>query len=498
MARPMRRYVWPALLASVAVGCADGATGAPQDASETGAADDSDTGGSTHADSTTSDDTSTSGTATDEDMSTSTSTADASSSGDSGSSTVGESSSSSSGDTGSAACDLPDGAELNMSLVVAAQDVVYPLAAIGDLDGGLFVAERAGSIRYVPAGQTNALPGAVLETAATVVIEGGLLSIALHPDYPAMPLLYVALTLDEPGLPGEFSPTTLTILEYTLDGQTPPAAAPIEARTILRIYEPMGFHNGGDIEFDSDGMLLISTGEGANVDLYGVDDDDGVLLGKILRIGVEPDGQPDDPASCAGCPTLGPFDYTIPEDNPWVDVPGAAPEVFAMGFRNPYRIAVDRITGQVFAGDVGDSQREEVDLVLPGQHHGWTHLEGSCAGAACGPFTPGAIVDGYVNPIAQYDNPGCAAVILGAVLRDCSTSALDGAVIYTDHCDPHLRAARPVDDTWETIDIDVGAVASYAFVGSGSTWDGGVLLTGYDPVMGSSQGRVWRLAASGD
>ena len=142
-------------------------------------------------------------------------------------------------------------------------------------------------------------------------------------------------------------------------------------REVMRIDWPQFNHNGGDIAFGPEGKLHIPTGDGGNADDEGPGhwrggnaQNLGVPLGKILRIDVD-----------RGTPTNGA--YGIPPDNPFVGRASALKEIFAYGFRNPFRISFDRKRGDMYAGDVGQNDIEEVDRVVAGGNHGWNVKEGT-------------------------------------------------------------------------------------------------------------------------
>ncbi|MBM4208225.1 MAG: PQQ-dependent sugar dehydrogenase [Gammaproteobacteria bacterium] len=174
------------------------------------------------------------------------------------------------------------------------------------------------------------------------------------------------------------------------------------AREVLRVEHPQFNHNGGELRFGSDNMLYISIGDGGSADDQGPGhttpggnaQDLSNLLGKILRI---------DPVT--GTKTPG---YNIPTDNPFVGRLNARGEIWAYGFRNPYKMSFDKETGLLYVGDVGQNDVEEVDIVFKGKNYGWPLKEGSFAfdqnGTARGFVTDVPVRGDFVDPIAQFDH----------------------------------------------------------------------------------------------
>jgi glucose/arabinose dehydrogenase len=161
------------------------------------------------------------------------------------------------------------------------------------------------------------------------------------------------------------------VAEWRIDPENPDTVLSASRREILRLDQPQFNHNGGDMAFGPDGYLYIAVGDGGNADdegeghdaLYGNGQNLNTVLGKILRIAVD-----DTTNSING-------QYGIPPENPFVGVSGLD-EIYAYGFRNPYRIGFDSVTGNLYVGDVGQNHIEEINRVTRGNNYGWRYREG--------------------------------------------------------------------------------------------------------------------------
>ncbi len=275
--------------------------------------------------------------------------------------------------------------------------------------------------------------------------ERGLLGLAFHPDYATNGRLYTYTSETVAGPPT--FPTTLppetppdhqnVVAEWRVSDPADPASVvdPASRRELVRVDWPAFNHNGGDLAFGPDRMLYVSMGDGGFADDQGVGHvgpigNAQVLtnpLGKIHRIDV------DGSNSANG-------QYGIPADNPFVGTTGAVREIFAFGFRNPYRFSFDSVTGDLFVGDAGQNDIEEVDLVVKGGNHGWATKEGTLFffnnGAEAGFASTddnGLVPPGVIDPIAQYDTHHEGhAVVGGFVYRGSRIPRLDGRYVFGD------------------------------------------------------------------
>jgi glucose/arabinose dehydrogenase len=271
--------------------------------------------------------------------------------------------------------------------------------------------------------------------------ERGFLGLAFHPDFASNGLFYTYTSEPVAGAPT--FPSTLpagtpadhqnVVAEWRVLG----GGSVGERRELLRIDWPQFNHNGGDMAFGPDGKLYISTGEGGNADDQGPGhgpngnaQDLGVALGKILRIDVNGRN------STNGA-------YGVPGDNPFVSRSGALKEIFAYGFRNPFRMSFDHKRGDLYVGDVGQNDIEEVDRVTAGGNFGWNVKEGTLffdprgvdedGAAQRDPVTGRTVPAGLIDPIAQYDTHlEGHSVIVGFVYRGEDLSKIQGELVFGD------------------------------------------------------------------
>ena len=325
-------------------------------------------------------------------------------------------------------------------------------------DSALYVVLQGGSIVPVRAGAAGA---AVLDISDSIRSGGeqGLLGLAFHP---SKPLAYVNYTNGD----GD-----TVIAEYAVgsDGTFDPTSA----RELLTIDQPYANHNGGSVEFGPDGYLYIGMGDGGSANdperrALNVSQ----LLGKILRIDPTPDG--DRP-------------YTIPADNPFVGIDGARPEIWSVGVRNPWRFAFDSATGDLWIGDVGQGEWEEIDLARAvdgggrGLNFGWSAFEGTHR------FNDDQADDGVTMPIFEYRHgeAGCS-VSGGDVYRGSEVPALVGWYVFSDYCSGIVTALQQTDGAL-TGQLELGKVSGVSAICSGP--DGQLY------VLSLNDNAVYRIAA---
>jgi glucose/arabinose dehydrogenase len=311
--------------------------------------------------------------------------------------------------------------------------------------GRVFVAEQEGLVTLY--GRDGAPAGTLLDIRPQVSRSGneeGFLSLALDPGYPSRPYMYAYYSVA-----GGERRTRLSRFEVRSD-----ATIAGSELVILEQPQPFSNHKGGSIRFGPDGMLYLGFGDGGSQgDPNNRAQDLGQWLGKMLRIDV---GNAREGAT-----------YDVPADNPFVARQGARPEVWAYGFRNPWRASFDVATGSLWVADVGQNNIEEIDVVARGSNLGWSRFEGErCFKQPC----DGA---GMTGPVAFYThNEGCS-VSGGVVYRGRALPALVGWYLYADFCSGRVWALSV--DGGEPVQLlgsgDGRAVASF-----GTDADGEVYL----------------------
>ena len=282
----------------------------------------------------------------------------------------------------------------------------------------IFVVERGGVIKVVQSGSVT--PAVFLDISTKVgstAGERGLLGLAFHPQFAANGYFFVNYTRASDG--------ATIIARYKTTDTTNALGNVSSERILLTIQQPFNNHNGGTIEFRSDNganNLYIGMGDGGSGDdPQNNAQNINVLLGKFLRITPDVSGNDANPA------------YTIPADNPYVGVAGAD-EIYAIGMRNPYRWSFDRGgTGQLWAGDVGQGIREEVDIITNGGNFGWRILEGTQCTPGVNPNCNPPV--GAIPPVFEYGHSGGRCSITGGyVYRGSLGTVANGGYIYGDYC----------------------------------------------------------------
>ena len=283
----------------------------------------------------------------------------------------------------------------------------------GDGSGRLFILEQEGRIRIWSGDTLRQSPFLDLTRFVLAGGERGLLGLAFHPQFRTNRRFFVNYTRRRDGA---------TVVAEFRASDDPNVALRTERRRLLTVPQPYANHNGGMLAFGLGGRLFIGLGDGGSAgDPQNLAQNRNVLLGKILRIDIN-SGQP----------------YAIPPDNPFA-LGGGRAEIFAWGFRNPWRFSFDRVTGQLYAGDVGQATVEEIDIVLRGSNYGWRIMEGD----RCFNPATGCNRQGLKLPIATYiQTAGRCSVTGGYVYRGPDIPALVGTYIYGDFCTGEIIGLR--------------------------------------------------------
>ena len=279
----------------------------------------------------------------------------------------------------------------------------------------LYVVEQGGRIRVIRNGQLQPTPFLDVSERISSGGERGLLGLAFHPQFATNRRFFVNYT-DPRG--------DTHVAEFRASSAD--AADPASERVLLTEAQPFANHNGGGLAFDNTGRLLIALGDGGSGgDPLGNGQKLDTFLGKILRIDVD-----------AGTP------YAVPADNPFRATAGAAPEIWAYGLRNPFRIAVDRPSGDLYIGDVGQNRVEEIDVGLAsrrgGENYGWNVTEGS----QCYSPSSGCNRTGLTPPVYEYTHSEGCSVTGGVVYRGCRVPDLAGTYFFGDYCTGLVRSFR--------------------------------------------------------
>ncbi|MDX2196777.1 MAG: PQQ-dependent sugar dehydrogenase [Cytophagales bacterium] len=324
-------------------------------------------------------------------------------------------------------------AQNSLKIELVADKLISPIGIVSANDGTgrLFVQEQQGIIYIIDKGKLLSTPFLnmkyKIDDLNRQYDEKGLLGLAFHPKYKENGrfFVYYSSNRDKPGQ------NHIAILsEFKTDPKNPNKALPAE-KIILTVDQPEWNHNGGQLLFDKDGMLMLGLGDGGSGGdphgKIGNAQDLTNLLGKIIRIDINS------------------TPYAIPKDNPFVGKADAKPEIWAYGLRNPWRFSIDNVTGMLICGDVGQNKYEEVDIIEKGKNYGWRVWEGYHC------FNPDKDCPeaDFVKPITEYDRSEGSSVTGGYVYRGKNIDWLVGKYVFADWKGQIFILTPNEDKTWK-------------------------------------------------
>ena len=365
---------------------------------------------------------------------------------------------------------------IELQAVASGLSAPVDFVSANDGTGRMFIVNQTGQIQVLKNGQVLATPFLDVSSRLVTLMAGyderGLLGLAFHPGFansssPGFRKLYTYSSEPVNGAadftvpnPSAFNHQSV-IAEWQVSAGNPDVVDVTTRREIMRIDEPQFNHNAGQMAFrPSDKYLYISLGDGGAANDVG-DGHDPVtgngqklttVLGKILRIDpLAPSAQPSstDPVSANG-------KYRVPASNPFVGT-GNIAEIFAYGFRNPFRFSFDAATDKLIVADVGQDHIEEIDLVDPGKNYGWNKKEGTFL---FNPANGNATVDpapnpALINPVAEYSHENGIAVLGGYIYRATTIPALTDKYVFGDFS---TAFTKPDGHLFYTDDLSSGVI----------------------------------------
>ena len=344
----------------------------------------------------------------------------------------------------------------------------------GDGSGRLFIVEQWGRIQILQG--TNELPMPFLDISSRVATEGseqGLLGLAFPPGFPTNQHFYVDYTRPD---------NAVVISRFNVSSTNANLANGNSEQVLLVIPKPYNYHNGGQLAFGPDGYLYIGVGDGGpEGDTLNSAQNTGLLLGKLLRIDVENGATP----------------YRAPTNNPFVGNANYAPEIWALGLRNPWRFSFDRLTGDLYIGDVGQNNFEEINFqpagLVGGQNYGWRIMEGPTNYIVPAGFTNFASL---TVPVVSYSHASLptdfsAAVIGGYIYRGPEAPRLNGIYFYGDYVAGWIWGMKQSGSNWQSVPLFSPSSPSYNISTFGEDDSGQIYMADY------THGKIYQLQDSG-
>ncbi|MDB5012576.1 MAG: glucose/sorbosone dehydrogenase [Daejeonella sp.] len=324
---------------------------------------------------------------------------------------------------------------ITLNLVKIADNLTSPLNVIFLDDTKMLIGEQHGVISLFENGKLASTPFLDLRSKMVKIgasyEERGLLGLVLHPQFKTNNKFYVYYSAPS-NASGSDHKSVLS--EFISNGATADLKS---ERILLTVEEPESNHNGGCLKFGNDGFLYVSLGDGGGAgDKHGNTGNGqnlNTLLGKILRIDINK-GNP----------------YAVPSDNPLVGKNGK-PEIWAYGFRNPWRFSFDSKTNLLFVADVGQNTWEEVDIVEKGGNYGWKIMEAT----HCFDPEKNCETSGLILPINEYKHDDGISITGGYVYNGSSIAGLTGKYVFADWSGPFYFLQKS-GDKWQRGTIKIG------------------------------------------
>lgn len=286
----------------------------------------------------------------------------------------------------------------------------------------LFLVQQTGKVLILPKDRAGAEAKVFLDAGSLMKVENdfeeGLVGFAFHPKYKENGRFYICYAQQAPKI------NRLSEFRVSAD---PDKADMATERVLLEVPRPFWNHNSGNMVFGPDGMLYFSVGDGGKGDdAARLSQVQFTMNGKIHRIDVET--------------KTGRRQYGIPADNPFVKTDGACPEAWAWGLRNPWGLSFDSETGTLWCADVGQEQREEINVIVKGGNYGWSFREGTIPFIRRRNDQPEDAK--FIEPVHEYDRSQGISITGGFVYRGQKHPDLKGAYIYGDWGSGKIWALR--------------------------------------------------------
>jgi glucose/arabinose dehydrogenase len=335
-------------------------------------------------------------------------------------------------------------------IVVSGLERPVQVIHAGDGSGRLFVVEQPGRIRIVRDGILLSTPFLDIVDRVKYGGERGLLSVAFPPGYASKSHFYVNYTRQPDG--------HTVVARYSLTAD-PDVADATSEQVILTVSQPYENHNGGQLAFGpADGFLYVGMGDGGSGgDPQNYAQNTGSLLGKMLRIDVE----------------SGRDSYTIPASNPYTGISGYREEIWAVGLRNPWRFSFDRDTGDLYIGDVGQNEWEEISYQAAGTagglNFGWRCKEGAhIFDVSSAPCDDPSFLAELTDPVAEYGHDEGLSITGGGVYRGALYPGLTGRYFYADFVEGKVWSLYKTSsgpDAWSSPELELDTDLSISAFG---------------------------------